>query len=141
MLKRRRRTRIVFLFLVVLLVVITLDWGIKYLLLDSLGIQPEVFNDKDPQIWTLPFFFVLSGVLFWLAPWGLTALACGFLGGGLCANLIDRALFGPVADYIPAPSDYWCNFADLALLTGFLLGMWFFVAFIRDGRRPVESAS
>jgi signal peptidase II len=66
----------------------------------------------------------------WLAP-----LAIGLQAGGALGNLIDRAMFGGVTDFIDAGIGIVFNPADVALLAGRVLA---FEAMRRSGRALPE---
>jgi len=61
----------------------------------------------------------------WRAATKLTALACGLILGGALGNLIDRARFGAVFDFLSLHLGSWplfvCNLPDIAISLGFVL--------------------
>jgi signal peptidase II len=72
--------------------------------------------------------FAISGaVLFWLwrrpATNKWTYIAAGFLVGGALGNVVDRVLYGAVADFLNMSccgfeNPYAFNFADVAIFVG-----------------------
>jgi signal peptidase II len=48
-------------------------------------------------------------------------LVAGLLAGGATGNLIDRAAFGTVTDFLAVADVYVVNVADLAMLTGLVI--------------------
>ena len=62
------------------------------------------------------------GVWLWRAERGLVAVALGAIGGGAVGNVIDRARFGAVVDFIHAHVASWSwyvfNVADAAIVCG-----------------------
>jgi len=106
------------------LAVVALDWASKSAAAALLG-DLVITNDKEPLLWAVPAALSACAALAWLASSPLVALACGLLFGGWLANNADRALFGPVVDFLPLPLGYVGNLADLALLgAGLILGPW-----------------
>lgn len=82
-----------------------------------------IHNPHQPALWLLPAVATLSGLLLTLIPGRLPLLGLGCLLGGVSANLLDRALFGPVLDWIQLPlmGDNLFNLADLGIGLGGLL--------------------
>lgn len=112
--------------------IVAVDWLVKHGLVANSDLE-YLTNDKDPAMWVLPAFTLLASLLLFIVPRRLTAVVVGLLGGGLFANLIDRALFGPVLDYIPAPAGYWINLADFSIFSGLAIGTVLLFYVLRDG--------
>jgi signal peptidase II len=80
---------------------------------------------------------VFLGFWLWKSRDSLVALGCGLIVGGGLGNLIDRLLYGRVADFFHFHGFgydwYVFNIADLAVTLGA-------VAFIYDVLKPAESS-
>jgi signal peptidase II len=68
-----------------------------------------------------------AAVMVWLATHRLSAVAYGLVLGGGLGNLIDRARFGAVFDFLSLHLGglplFVCNLPDIAISAGFVL--WF----------------
>lgn len=100
------------------------------------GINFGLFSDGDPNTrWVLIgiAILIIAFVLYWLrkeafGPWGL--VSAGVLLGGAIGNVIDRLLYGAVADFLNMSccgfqNPYSFNIADIAIFAG-ALGMVLF---------------
>lgn len=94
------------------------------------GVSFGIFNNGGP--WNAVALSVLSivivaGLLVWLkrADNGLMALALGSIIGGALGNVIDRARWGAVADFLDVHAFGWhwpaFNLADSAITIGAIL--------------------
>jgi signal peptidase II len=70
---------------------------------------------------------IIAGVtvLAWRATNRLAAVGCGLIVGGALGNLLDRARYGAVLDYLAlhlgSVQLFVCNFSDIAISAGVLL--------------------
>ncbi|WP_342077856.1 signal peptidase II [Yoonia sp. SS1-5] len=91
------------------------------------GVNFGLFSDFDMR-WVLigVAFAITLGVLWWLQRTGGTKwvyIAAGFLVGGAMGNVIDRLLYGAVADFLNMSccginNPYAFNVADIAIFIG-----------------------
>lgn len=121
-------------FMLIIVLVISMDWGVKHLVIPLLGITPEVYNPTPPNMYYLGALLTAGMLLSTFSRSTLLLLFAGLLCGGAAANLLDAQLFGPVADFIRRPfSDYYCNLADLALYFSFIpLTIYLFRGLLRN---------
>lgn len=73
----------------------------------------------------LAVIILVVAFVVWRAPSRLAAAGYGLILGGALGNLLDRALYGAVFDFLalhlgPMPL-FVCNFADIAISAGVLL--------------------
>jgi len=86
-------------------------------------------QNSDSGRWLLMGFLLVIiafvSVLSWKAPTRLSAAGYGLILGGALGNLIDRALYGAVFDFLylhlGATPLFVCNFADIAISAGVVL--------------------
>lgn len=108
----------------------------------SYGLFPA---DSDLERWILVTFALLvsAALVYWL--WRVTdkvlAIALGFVIGGALGNVIDRILYGAVADFLEfhAGGFHWYvfNVADAGVVVGVALLV---VDAFLDGRRKPNAA-
>jgi lipoprotein signal peptidase len=112
-------------FALIVISVIAADWAVK-LAVGQTGLE-QIHNSRPAELWIVPALLVGGSLLVWLVPERrlLTSAAALCVGGGV-ANILDRALFGPVLDYIPFSwqgEGYYSNLADLAIAAGAILAL------------------
>lgn len=106
------------------------------------GINFGLLADDNPLTrWALiaVALAICAGVLIWLrrAPMPRIAHVCaGFLVGGALGNVIDRILYGAVADFLNMSccginNPFSFNVADISIFAG-TIGL----AFFAEGKRP-----
>lgn len=82
----------------------------------------------NPVMFAAVSVVVLAGiVVYWLRVHpsrALLVVALGVLAGGACGNLIDRVTQGRVTDFIQVPFIPVFNIADMSILTGVCILMW-----------------
>ncbi len=93
------------------------------------GVNFGLFANHDPRWILIGIAFVITGfVIWWLHREGGTKwvhIAGGFLIGGAAGNVIDRLLYGAVADFLNMSccgidNPYAFNIADVAIFGGAL---------------------
>lgn len=91
------------------------------------GVSFGMFAEHDAALLLSVFAIVVCGVLVWLmrnTP-RATALAYGLVVGGALGNVIDRARFGAVVDFVDVHAGGWhwpaFNVADSAICIGVAL--------------------
>lgn len=91
------------------------------------GINFGLFAEFDMRWALIGLAFVISaGVIWWLWRSGGTRwhmIAAGFLVGGAMGNVVDRLLYGAVADFLNITccgiyNPYAFNIADIAIFVG-----------------------
>jgi signal peptidase II len=95
------------------------------------GVSFGMFREADARLGLIVFTaLVIIGLLFWLARarGKLLPLALGLVMGGAFGNLLDRIIYGAVADFfdVHAFGYHWpaFNVADAAICTGVALLLW-----------------
>jgi len=104
------------------------------------GVNFGLFADYDMR-WVLigVAFAICVGVVIWLRKTGgtkWTFIAAGILMGGALGNVVDRVLYGAVADFLNMSccgihNPYAFNVADIAIFAGAIL-----LAFLPEPRAP-----
>lgn len=108
------------------------------------GVNFGILSGLDMRWVLIAFAVVISGlVIFWASRdkgnrWG--HVAAGLLAGGALGNVVDRVLYGAVADFLNMSccgfqNPYSFNVADIAVFLG-AVGM---VVFAGDGRRATKA--
>ena len=104
------------------------------------GVNFGLFADLDMRWALIALALVISGlVLYWIRRDGgskWTFLSAGLLVGGAIGNVIDRVLYGAVADFLNMSccgieNPYAFNVADIAVFVG-AVGL---VIFTGDGKK------
>ena len=108
------------------------------------GVNFGILSGLDMRWVLIAIAVVISGlVIFWASRdkgnrWG--HVAAGLLAGGALGNVVDRVLYGAVADFLNMSccgfqNPYSFNVADIAVFLG-AVGM---VVFAGDGRRATKA--
>lgn len=108
------------------------------------GVNFGILSGLDMRWVLIGFAVVISGlVIFWASRdkgnrWG--HVAAGLLAGGALGNVVDRVLYGAVADFLNMSccgfqNPYSFNVADIAVFLG-AVGM---VVFAGDGRKATKA--
>jgi hypothetical protein len=98
------------------------DWSAKAVAAQWLDPDAVIHNSARPQLLVLPLVCGLVMILLRLVSSRLIVIIAGIAVGGMFGNLVDRAVRGPVADFIPVPNigplsgHNFANTADVALL-------------------------
>jgi len=97
----------------------------------NMGISFSMFNSGETTTWALLLavqIIITIGLLFWLRTLDrpLLHIASGLIIGGALGNIIDRALYGGVADFLDFYWQSWhfptFNVADTCISVG--AGLW-----------------
>lgn len=95
------------------------------------GVSFGMLGNADARLGLIAFTsLVILGMLIWLARvrGKLLPLALGLVMGGAYGNLLDRVIYGAVADFfdIHAFGFHWpaFNVADAAICSGVMLLLW-----------------
>ena len=93
---------------------------ISHFILPLLGHEPPVKNsEENAGIW-LVFLWGSACFLLLMVPRPAMVLAVSLMAGGATSNVLDRKLFGPVADYLPLPwsGGIYFNLPDMLIAIG-----------------------
>jgi hypothetical protein len=98
-----------------------LDWLSKAAAQAWLDPAALVYNPEPAKLWLPVVLCAICALVAYLIPARLAVIGCGLALGGGSANMLDRALRGPVLDFIPEPdlfgrSDYYANLADVMIV-------------------------
>lgn len=96
-----------------------MDWLVKHLAIPQLGVY-TIRNDSPAELWRVAPLALCAALILWIQPKRAAAVGVGMVLGGVIANSVDRALFGPVSDFISFPIDpmVYYNLADLSIGIG-----------------------
>lgn len=100
--------------------VIATDWALNHLVVEQLGVY-SIVNGSSSEIWRIPAIIVCAVALLLIQPTRWESIGVGLAAGGVIANTLDRALFGPVTDFITVDSNTYYNLADLCIGAGIII--------------------
>ncbi|MEM8776117.1 MAG: signal peptidase II [Pseudomonadota bacterium] len=90
------------------------------------GINFGIFSGASPIVWILVAFAIVGFVLWWVfkdpqGKWQL--ISAGLLVGGALGNVVDRIIYGAVADFLNMSCCGWnnptaFNVADISIFAG-----------------------
>ena len=123
------------------LLAIAADWLTKIWAQETLF---TVYNERGAAWWPVPALLGASAVLLIVNRDSLVVPALGLLTGGWVANVLERALFGPVTDFIPIRvlgRHYYANMADLVIVSGIALALVVMVRTVARERARVRATA